>query len=145
MTDAAVLYEGDVARDAEGPDALLDRYESLLAEAVEDADDDALADAGVDADAIESMRVGEGADVAVEDAAAAVAAADGRDPDALLAEVRDRLLLGMSSAMLDVDRIAADVDGDLDPKEIQAKVEGRHSMTVEEYARIHHYVATKGG
>ena len=47
----------------------------------------------------------------------------------------------MSSAMLNVDQIAADVEGDLDPKEVQGKVEGRHPMTLAEYARLHHYVA----
>ena len=144
MTDAAVLYDSAVARDAESPEALLDRYESLLADAAEDADDESLTEAGVDEEAIESVRAGDGADVTVADAAAAVAVADGADPDALLAEVRDSLLLGMSSAMLDVDRIAADVEGDVDPKEVQGKVEGRHPMSLAEYARIHHYVASKG-
>ena len=145
MTDDAVLYDSAVARAAESPSALLERYEALLADAVEDADEERLAEAGTSTGAIESIRAGDAGSASVEEAAAALAAADGSDPDALLAEVRDALLLGMSSAMLDVDRIAADVDGDLDPKEVQGKVEGRHPMTVEEYARIHHYVAAKGG
>jgi hypothetical protein len=145
MTDASVLYDRGVALDAAGPESLLERYEALLTEAVEGADDDSLTDAGVDDGAIESIRSGEAGTVTVEDAAAAIAAADGSDPDALLAEVRDALLMGMSSAMLDVDRVAADVEGNVDPKEVQGMVEGRHPMTVEEYARIHHYVASKGG
>ena len=144
MTDGTVLYDRDVARDAESPGSLLDRYESLLADAAKGADEASLTGAGVDGGAIEAVRSGDGEDVTVADAVAAVAASDGSDPDALLAEVRDSLLLGMSSAMLDVDRIAADVEGDIDPKEVQGKVEGRHPMSLAEYARIHHYVATKG-
>lgn len=141
MTDTAVLYDSDVARGAESPAALHEQYEAMLADAVDTADDETLSEAGVGDDAIESIRAGEGSSVEVEKAASAIAIADGDDPDALLAEVRDALLLGMSSAMLDVDRIAADVEGDMDPKEIQGKVEGRHPMTLGEYARIHHYVA----
>ena len=145
MTEAAVLYEQDVARGAESPGALLERYESLLAEAVAGLDDGTLEDAGLDDEAIRAIREGDGADVPVQDAVVAIAAADGRDPDALLGEVRDTLLLTMSTAMLDVDRIAADVDADMDPKEVQGKVEGRHPMTLAEYARINHYVASKAG
>ncbi len=141
MTHEGLLYDPAVAREAESPEALRERYEDAVAEAVESVDDDALSEAGVSAEATESIRAGDGSTVDVTDAAAAIATADGDDPDALLAEVRDTLLLGMSSAMLDVDRIAADLDGDMEPKEVQGKVEGRHPMTVDEYARIHHYVA----
>lgn len=145
MIDGTVLYDQDVAREAESPAALRERYEALLAEAVESADEETLTEAGVGDGSIESIRSDDGGSVEIGEAAAAIAVADGDDPDALLAEVRDALLLTMSTAMLDVDRIAADVAGDIDPKEVQGKVEGRHPMTVEEYARIHHYVATKSG
>ena len=141
MTDEAELYDPAVAAEASGPSALRERYEALVADAVEGVDEASLADAGVDDGTIESIREGNAADIQVADVAAAVAAGDGSDPDVLLAEVRNALLLGMSSAMLDVDRIAADVEGGLDPKEVQGKVEGRHPMTLAEYARIHHYVA----
>lgn len=140
-----MLYDDGVAREAGSPGALRERYEETLADAVERADDEALSEAGVGAEAIESMHEGDGGAVALADAAAAIAVADGDDPDGLLAEVRDALLLAMSTAMLDVDRIAADVEGDLEPKEVQGKVEGRHPMTLAEYARIRHYVATKAG
>ena len=143
MADTADLYDPALASEAESPSALRERYEAVVADAVEAADESTLADAAVDDGTIDAIQSGNAADLQVAEAAAAVAATDGSDPDALLAEVRNALLLGMSSAMLDVDRIAADVGGDIDPKEVQGKVEGRHPMTLDEYARIHHYVASK--
>lgn len=59
------------------------------------------------------------------------------DADTIAAEARDILLMGMTTAVMDVDAIAARLGGGLDPKTIQQKVEGRHPITLEEYARIH--------
>ena len=125
------------------PEELLARYEAALAEVVEAVGADEVVDeTGVDAATVEAVESGDAADLDLRDAAAILALREGSaDANAILAEVRDHLLLSMSSAMLDVERIAADVEGDLDPKEVQGKVEGRHPMTLAEYARIHHYVA----
>ena len=68
--------------------------------------------------------------------AAILALLDGRDADAILTAARDELLLGMSSAVTDVEELAADLDTDLDPKEVQAKIEGRYPMTLGEYTRL---------
>jgi len=59
------------------------------------------------------------------------------DAETIAAEARDILLMGMTTAVLDVDTIAARLDSDLDPKTIQQKVEGRHPITLDEYAQIH--------
>ncbi|MFB6135108.1 MAG: DUF5791 family protein [Halanaeroarchaeum sp.] len=58
------------------------------------------------------------------------------DGDAVRMEVRDHLMLGMSSAVLDVDALEREIDAALDAKEIQAKIEGRRSMTLREYADV---------
>ncbi|MFB6077348.1 MAG: DUF5791 family protein [Halarchaeum sp.] len=63
--------------------------------------------------------------------------------DDVLLEVRDHLMLEMSSAVVDVDALKRGVDTDLDAKELQQKVEGRREMTLEEYARVVHYLATE--
>ena len=125
------------------PEELLARYEAALAGVVEAVGADEVVErTGVDAATVEAVESGDAADLDLRDAAAILALREGSaDADAILSEVRDHLLLSMSSAMLDVERIAADVEGDLDPKEVQGKVEGRHPMTLAEYARIHHYVA----
>ena len=141
MSEASAIDDPTAPREAESPEALLERYETSLREAVESAGDATFEGADVDADAVEAIRAGDAEDFDLETVTTVLAAATGGDADALLVEVRDALLLSMSSAMLTVDRIAADVDGDLDAKEIQAKIEGRHPMTLAEYARINHFVA----
>jgi hypothetical protein len=72
----------------------------------------------------------------------AILATEPDSPDAgtLLAEARDLLLMGMSSAVLDVEAVAAGIDDAMEPKEIQQKVEGRHPMTLDEFARLHAYI-----
>lgn len=125
--------------DAETPEELLQEYADALSAAVEAAGAATVeAETSLDAATVEAAE-SDPAAVTVEDAAEVLALDDDRNGDDVLAEVRDVLLLGMSSAVLDVEAIAADLDG-LDAGEIQAKVEGRHPMTLEEYARIRHYV-----
>ncbi|MFB6138295.1 MAG: DUF5791 family protein [Halobacteriaceae archaeon] len=77
--------------------------------------------------------------------AAAVLATDDRYPDAeaIELEVRDALLLEMSTAVLDVEAVAAAVDG-LDATAVHQKIEGRRDMTLSEYARVKHAVASGG-
>jgi hypothetical protein len=41
---------------------------------------------------------------------------------------------------MDVDALASGLDDDMDPKEIQQKIEGRAPMTLAEYARIVRYI-----
>jgi hypothetical protein len=125
------------------PEELLARYESALADVVSDEGVDAVVGAtDLDAGTVESVASGEAADIDLRDAAAILAVCEGSaEASTILSEVRDHLLLSMSSAMLDVDRIAADLEGDVDAREVQGKVEGRHPMTLAEYARLHHYVA----
>jgi hypothetical protein len=84
---------------------------------------------------------GETPELTVEAAAAIL----GTDPDlpdgeTVAAEARDLLLLGMTTAVVDVDAVAAGLDIDIDPKEVQQKVEGRHPMTLAEYAHVHAFL-----
>ena len=128
--------------DAETAEELEARYADALAERLEAAGEDRVRDEiGLDDGRIEAIRAGSG-DVPLADAAAVLALEDERTADEILAEVRDALLLGMTSAVVDVETIAADLDG-LDPGEVQAKVEGRHPVTVGEYARLRHYVESR--
>jgi hypothetical protein len=65
-----------------------------------------------------------------------LALTDDRTADAIAADARDELLFAMSTAVIDVERLAASLDTDLDPKEIQAKMEGRYPMRLREYAAL---------
>ncbi len=61
------------------------------------------------------------------------------DPDQLLTETRHDLLLSMSNAITNIDALAGDIDADLSPNEIQAKLEGRLPLTLYEFAVFKQY------
>jgi hypothetical protein len=49
----------------------------------------------------------------------------------------------MTTAVLDVDGLASAIDGAIEPKEIQQKVEGRQPISLREYALLHQELATE--
>lgn len=120
-------------------------YEAALADVVEAAGvDAAAAESGVDASKLEELLAGESPELTLQEAAAVLAVSDDwPDAEGLVLEVRDNLMLQMSSAVMDVDALASGLDGDLDPKEIQQKIEGRQPMTLAEYARIYRHIASE--
>lgn len=98
-------------------------------------------DAGVDVETLLSLQADEPADVTLEEATAILACGDSNpDADAIVAELRDHLLLGMSTGVLDVDTIAANVDVDLTGQEIQQALEGRTRFTLDQLAEIQSFI-----
>ncbi len=96
----------------------------------------------VDREVVAGLADGAAPELTVEDAAAILATAeDAPAKDAIVAEVRDHLLMGMTTAVLDVDSLAAELDEDVEARTVQQMVEGRREMTLAEYARIHHAIA----
>ena len=55
----------------------------------------------------------------------------------MLALTRDAIMMGMSQAVLDVEVLAAEAGGDLEPREVQSKIEGRFPMTLREFALLY--------
>lgn len=124
------------------PGELHSQYEALLRETIETVGQSAVADeSGVDEQRVEAVADGDSPELTLEEAAAILATDPARpDTESIVAEARDILLLGMSTAVLDVEAIAAGIDDEMDPKEIQQKVEGRYPMTLAEYAVLHQYI-----
>ncbi|QAU13103.1 hypothetical protein EKH57_10445 [Halorubrum sp. BOL3-1] len=117
---------------------ILAAFEAMVTEAATSAGVDRLVgETGLtEADAT-AARDGEVDGIAVADAAGVLAAADpDRDADAMVAEVRDHLLMGMATAVLDVDSIAAKIDADLTGQEVQQALEGRTTMTLGQLAEV---------
>ncbi|MFB6232925.1 MAG: DUF5791 family protein [Haloarculaceae archaeon] len=113
-------------------------YETRLQEildtvGVETAD----AETDLDRDTLADVADGETADLTLTEAAA-IAALDDEFPDAeaIVLETRDHLLMGMTTAVLDVDAIAANLDVGLTGQEVQQAIEGRVEMTLAELAAI---------
>jgi len=140
-----MLRDEFAAAGEQSPDELLDAYESLLRQTVETVGVDAVtAGTGLDRATVERIGAGEAADLTLEDAAAVLATETDRpDADAIQAEAQDILLLGMTTAVLDVESLSSGIDVELEPKEIQQKIEGRYPITLSEYARLHSYIESR--
>jgi len=125
-------------------DELLAAYESVLAETVETVGVDTVTEStGLERETVAAVADG-AADLELADAAAILAADPDRpDAETIQAEAQDILLMGMSMAVLDVEALASGIDNDLEPKEIQQKIEGRYPMTLREYAVLHSYIESR--
>ena len=125
--------------DADDPTAgeLLAAFETLVSEAADIEPDRLVGGVGLSESSASAARNGDVAALSLADAAAVLAAANpDRDADAMVAEVRDYLLMGMATAVLDVDAIAAKIDADLTGQEVQQALEGRTAMTLGQLAEI---------
>ncbi|GAB6862304.1 DUF5791 family protein [Haloplanus litoreus] len=99
-------------------------------------------EAGLPTETVAALAGGESPSVSLTEAAAILAVDyEGRDARGIVQEVRDHLLMGMTTGVLDVDTIASNVDLDLSGQEIQQAIEGRTRMTLDELAAIQGYVA----
>jgi len=126
--------------DAASTEEATKRYAAELQVIVEEVGPAAATEeTGLDRDVVETVADGDVETVAAmhtSEVAAILALTDGRDADAILADARDELLLAMSSAVTDIERLVAGMNTDLDPKEAQAKIEGRYPMRLREYAAL---------
>lgn len=146
-TDADDGGDGSIDAD-EGGDGieaatLLAAFEAMLVEAVDEADGRGSDEPPLDPAAVERIHAGDARDLTVEEAVSVLAAADGRDADAMVAELRDHLLMGMATAVLDVDTIAASIDADLTGQEVQQVLEGRAAMTLAQLAEVMAVIETR--
>lgn len=125
------------------PAELREAYERQLAETIAaEGLDQAVAASAVDRGKIEGLADGDSPETTLSEAAGILAIDPDRPAaDAIAAEARDILLLGMTNAVLDVETLASGLDGALEPKEVQQKIEGRAPITLEEYALLHGYLA----
>lgn len=115
-------------------DAYLDALADIVAEV---GVEEAVRRTGLDVDLLASLAGGDRPDLSLDEACAVLSLSDSwSDADAVRFEIRDSIMLGMSSAVIDVDTLERELDGDLDAKTIQQKIEGRRPMSLLEYAAI---------
>lgn len=140
-----MLYRDLDGSEAESPDDLRSQYEAELADVVDSVGvESAAEETGIEVDRLEALAAGDSPEITVEEACE-ILALDPEEPDAEIvrAEVEDRLLLGMTTAVLDVDTIAANLERGLSGKEVHQRVEGRAPMTLSEYAEIHYFIGER--
>jgi hypothetical protein len=119
-------------------------YQSMLVAAVESAGGERAAKADLDEGTVEALLAGEFPELTLEEGAALLALDDDApDADTVVALARDALMMGLSNAVLDVEALSAGIDGEMEPRELQAKIEGRYPITLREFARIHQYIGTR--
>lgn len=123
-------------------DELRAEYDELLRNTIENVGPGAVTEeTDLDRAVLDAFQNGESPDILLTDAAAILATDDSRpDPESIEAEARDILLMGMTTAVLDVEAVASGVNDELDPKEIQQKIEGRFPMSLDEYALLHAFI-----
>lgn len=128
------------------PEELRAEYEADLRAVVDDRGvDEVAAEADVDRDAVAALAEGDGVpELSLSDAAAIQALSpDAPDADTIEEMACEHLLLGMSTAVLDVDRIESNLDRDLSAKAIQQKLERRTEMSLDEFAALERYIVSQ--
>lgn len=137
-----MLHEA-VAEASTSPDAVRRAYYDELAEVVDAVGADTVVGAtGLDRATVVAVRDGEQPAVTLEEAAEVLALADGApDAQSIAAETRDHLMMGMVTAVLDVDTLAADLSVDMDGKAVQQAIEGRMPVTLAQLADVHNVIA----
>ncbi len=125
------------------PEELRTEYEADLAAVVDEHGlETVAAEADVDREALETIGEGAALELDLEEAAQIQAlAADTPDAETIVTMACEHLLLGMSSAVLDVEALESELEIDLEAKEIQQKIERRTPMTFEEFVYLQHAIA----
>ena len=127
------------------PAELRERYDDRLQAVIDEHGIEAVVDeSGVETETVRALTTGDSPEITLDDAAAILAVSESEpDSEVILAETRDALLLGMTTAVLDVEAVESGIDGSLDAREIQQKIEGRLSMTLDELAMIHGHIESQ--
>ncbi|MFD2373016.1 DUF5791 family protein [Haloarchaeobius iranensis] len=99
---------------------------------------------GLDRALVESLANEEvPAELTLAQAAAVQALADGvADADTVREMACEHLLLGMTTGVLDIDAVTAELPLNLEATEVQQKIERRAPMTFREFVHIQHVIAT---
>lgn len=116
-------------------------FEELAAVVTELGIDTVVGGTGLDRGTVKAVADGETPELTVEEAAEILALGESTpSPEDIAWEARDHLLIGMTSAVLDVDTIARESDIELDAKEIQQAIEGRLPTTLAQFAEIQSFI-----
>lgn len=138
-----MLHEVAMDADTEA-EAILDAYRMLLQETIETVGIERVtAETSIDRKRLDGASDDDLATLSIQEAAAILTLEGDRDPEAIVYELRDHLLMGMTTAVLDVDTIAGAIDADLTGQEVQQALEGRAPMTLEQLSEIQAVIETR--
>jgi hypothetical protein len=103
----------------------------------------ALSDTDLDPGRLDAVLAGDVAGLTLADGAALLALEGAASAEEIAMLARDALLMGMTTAVMDVEKLAGELDSGLTAREIQAKVEGRFPMTLREFAQLHGFLSAR--
>ena len=140
----SMLHDVEAA-DELAPEELRTRYDDRLRAVLEEYGVETVAEkTALTHETISGLEERESPDLTLEEAAALLAVSeDEPDAEAIVIETRDHLLMGMTTAVLDVEAVESGIEGALDAREIQQKIEGRLPMTLDELAMIQGYIESR--
>ena len=137
----------DVADDpgSLAPEELLELYEAELVGVIEEHGVAEVAgSSGVDESTLRALESGDSPELNLEEASAVMAVAEGTaDAETIATVSRDALLMGMTTAVLDVEAVESGIGGRLEAREIQSKIEGRFPLTLGEFALLQQYIESE--
>ncbi|ESP88861.1 DUF5791 family protein [Candidatus Halobonum tyrrellensis] len=132
-----MLYDAVADDDEVTRETLLAAYAAELSAVVDARGVESVVEAtALDRATVEAVVAGDVADLRLAEASEILSLAEGIAAEDVTAEVRDHLMLGMTTAILDVDTIAAEIDADLTGQEVQQAIEGRTRLTLGELAEM---------
>ncbi|MFD1527510.1 DUF5791 family protein, partial [Halolamina salina] len=116
-------------------------FEELAGVVAELGVDTVVGGTGLDRATVEAIGEGERPELTLEEASEILALTEGApDAEDIAWEARDHVLMGMTTAVVDVDTVARETDIGLDGKEIQQAIEGRLPTTLKQFAAIQAYI-----
>ena len=137
----------DVAEDpgSLAPEELLELYEAELVGVIEEHGVAEVAgSSGVDESTLRALESGDSPELNLEEASAVMAVAEGTaDAETVATVSRDALLMGMTTAVLDVEAVESGIGGRLEAREIQSKIEGRFPLTLGEFALLRQHIESE--
>lgn len=137
----------DIADDpgSRTPTALRELYEAELRGVLGNHGvSEVAAQSGVDESKVRALEDGDSPELTLEEAASILSLLeDAPDAETIAMTSRDALLMGMTTAVLDVEAVESGIGGQLEAREIQSKVEGRFPMTLAEFALLQQYIESK--
>ena len=124
---------------------LHDRYRAALVEIIDEQGIEAvIGSTDIERNRLQNLLDGDDSELTLEESAAVFALDEGApDAETIAVLARDELLMGMTTAVLDVEAVESGLGGELEAREIQSKVEGRFPMTLREFALLYAYIGGK--
>ncbi|SDQ53870.1 DUF5791 family protein [Natronobacterium texcoconense] len=127
----------------DSPEDLREEYRAELATIVDDYGlETAVEETTLERSELETLSDGDMPDISLEEAAEILSLEEGiRDPETVVTMACEHLLMGMSTAVLDVDSVEGELEIEMDAKEVQQKIERRATMSFEEYVHLQYVIA----